>query len=96
MQERVNRIVANDPALDFTKRPFMTRTERFTAAVATAHRMMQLKRELKLSEDEFDDLRESIGEVLPYAARRWPRRARRRQRVATRERSRLAVQSAGP
>ena len=58
-------MVAQEPVFDYTQRPFQSRPDRFAAAVNVAKRMMELKRQHKLSEDEFDDMRDSVGEILP-------------------------------
>ena len=59
--------MAQEPVFDYTMRPFQSRPDRFAAAVNVAKRMMELKRERNLTEDEFDDMRDSVSEILPYA-----------------------------
>jgi len=68
-QERIRRLVAQEPVFDYTQRPFLARTDRFAAGVTMVKRMMELKLEHNLSVDEFDDLREAVGEIHPYARR---------------------------
>ena len=67
-------MVAQEPVFDYTQRPFQSRPDRFAAAVNVAKRMMELKRQHKLSEDEFDDMRDSVGEILPCVSPAGPRR----------------------
>jgi len=79
-KERIRRLVAQEPVFDYTQRPFLARTDRFAAGVAMVKRMMELKREHNLSADEFDDLREAVGEIHPCATPPLTRSASRSPR----------------
>ena len=67
--ERIRDIVEADPILSNRDRPFLGHKQAYRRGVEKLHRMQQLRTQMKLSEAQFDVMKECLGDEYPTIVR---------------------------